>query len=457
MAFQTIERADPFGRIGKAFGEGLSEQIPKEMEHQRLSSGLQKLADLADQGNLSPAQFLAGAAGTYGATPQIIESFGRLANKQQVRKNLANEAQGNIPQALQAQQDLQQMQGAVQGAQQPPQVAQARQGFTPQEPGAPQINPNNPTRPEVVPRRSDTPAEFQQRVQRHLAIDPEASVDQARQRSVEDMEREMRAPLAQQERDKYLEETQSKISKKLKGVYEKKLQKEGTGVYSDISGDMLVDAERKVDREIAANPGTSVDDVIDRVSTDLLSFAKAKKQLEVLANRPFSSKIGEKEETYKKLQDYGKIYDKFGRNEEYLNYLMTNQDGKGLNISAENAASLAYPITYDKDLVNYINKIKPSTGKTAKEKSRMYALNLEKFLHHPKASILSLLQNIKEKDPLFDAEVFLDQIREDADELELSDRLVAEIPRHSTGAWPNWGDHWIQKPGVKKTFTLKRP
>ncbi len=82
MAFQTIERADPFGRIGKAFGEGLSDQIPKEMEHQRLSSGLQKLADLADQGKLSPAQFLAKASGTYGATPQIVQSFGDLARQQ---------------------------------------------------------------------------------------------------------------------------------------------------------------------------------------------------------------------------------------------------------------------------------------------------------------------------------------------------------------------------------------
>lgn len=81
---QYVKQGDIFGRIGTGLGKGLADQIPKEIENYRLRTGLQSLADDADKGNLSQAQFLARAAGTYGATPQHIQSFGELA-KQQAR------------------------------------------------------------------------------------------------------------------------------------------------------------------------------------------------------------------------------------------------------------------------------------------------------------------------------------------------------------------------------------
>ena len=71
MAIQTIERNDLFGRIGKNVGEGLSEQLPKEMDRNRLAAGLQKLSQEKD---LSPFQRFAGLASLPGATPQIIQS-----------------------------------------------------------------------------------------------------------------------------------------------------------------------------------------------------------------------------------------------------------------------------------------------------------------------------------------------------------------------------------------------
>ncbi len=81
---QQIKQANIFGRLGSGVGKGLAEQVPKEIENYRLRSGLQNLADLSDQGGLSPAQFLAKASGTYGVTPQHVQSFAELA-KQQAR------------------------------------------------------------------------------------------------------------------------------------------------------------------------------------------------------------------------------------------------------------------------------------------------------------------------------------------------------------------------------------
>ena len=77
---QVIESNDIFGKIGRGFGQGLGEQIPKEMQHKRLSEGLQKLGE---QTNLDPMQFFTKALSTYGLPTQALEPLGRLAAQKQ--------------------------------------------------------------------------------------------------------------------------------------------------------------------------------------------------------------------------------------------------------------------------------------------------------------------------------------------------------------------------------------
>lgn len=80
-----------FGRLGKGLSQGLSETVPKEIEHQRLRSGLQNLSQ--QMGNLSPQQFAVEAMGTYGMTPQMIQSLTDIARFQGERNSALN--QGN--------------------------------------------------------------------------------------------------------------------------------------------------------------------------------------------------------------------------------------------------------------------------------------------------------------------------------------------------------------------------
>lgn len=94
-----VKNADIFGRIGTGLGKGLAEQVPKEMENSRLRTGLKALADQADRGDLSPAQFLAQASGTYGITPQMVQSFGDLAKQQNYLKAVSNQYGGNQDQS----------------------------------------------------------------------------------------------------------------------------------------------------------------------------------------------------------------------------------------------------------------------------------------------------------------------------------------------------------------------
>lgn len=77
---QIIEQSDKFGKIGKAFGEGMGQQLPKEVDRYRLSQGLQKFEQ--ESAGLSPMQQLTRLSSIPGITPQMIQSFGELAKQQ---------------------------------------------------------------------------------------------------------------------------------------------------------------------------------------------------------------------------------------------------------------------------------------------------------------------------------------------------------------------------------------
>jgi len=90
MAGQKIKQGNIFGRIGTGFGQGLAEQLPKEVERSRLAYGLEKLANQKD---LTPFQQFAGLVSQPGSTPQIVQSGTELL-RQQARGKALTEFQG---------------------------------------------------------------------------------------------------------------------------------------------------------------------------------------------------------------------------------------------------------------------------------------------------------------------------------------------------------------------------
>lgn len=82
---QVIEQSDPFGRIGKAFGQGLAEQVPKEVDRYRLSSGLKNLEK--ESANLSPLQQFTRIASIPGVTPQMIQALPEILKQQNTRQS----------------------------------------------------------------------------------------------------------------------------------------------------------------------------------------------------------------------------------------------------------------------------------------------------------------------------------------------------------------------------------
>lgn len=84
---QIIKQPSIFGRLGTGIGKGLGEQIPKEIERNRLASGLKSLGE---QKNLDPYQRFAGLAGVAHEYPQILQSGERILNQQARGQALAN-------------------------------------------------------------------------------------------------------------------------------------------------------------------------------------------------------------------------------------------------------------------------------------------------------------------------------------------------------------------------------
>jgi len=78
---QYIKQGDLFGRVGTGFAKGLAEQLPKEMERNRISSGLKALGD---KKNLTPFESFAELAGIVPDNPQLLQTGGDILRQQAI-------------------------------------------------------------------------------------------------------------------------------------------------------------------------------------------------------------------------------------------------------------------------------------------------------------------------------------------------------------------------------------
>lgn len=84
---QYIKNANIWGRVGSGIGQGLAEQIPKEIERSRLGAGLEQLGD---KKNMTPFQQFARLSSLPGITPQMIQSGSDLLRQQSIIDNYKN-------------------------------------------------------------------------------------------------------------------------------------------------------------------------------------------------------------------------------------------------------------------------------------------------------------------------------------------------------------------------------
>lgn len=104
---QYIKNANIWGRVGSGIGQGLAEQIPKEIERGRLASGLEKLGE---QKNMTPFQQFARLSSLPGITPQMIQSGSDLLRQQSIIDNYKNAGGEHGPSANNQRQNQEQQQ-----------------------------------------------------------------------------------------------------------------------------------------------------------------------------------------------------------------------------------------------------------------------------------------------------------------------------------------------------------
>lgn len=426
------------GRIGKGFGQGLAEQVPKEIERYRLSSGLQALEK--DASNLSPIQLLSRAAAIPGATPQLIQSVTELA-KMQNQTNAFRRGDQQRPG------EPPQTQAPAPAQNQPsPNAMAAQAGIAGQRnarimtPGTLEgIENESQIADRSLARAPWTPAQRNSRIVDY--VNQGFLIDKARELAADDEERYLKEPQAYETRLGQLKAKSEEARSELRRQLETKLQKKGEDLFKDVTGEMLINAERGMERDIRTNPNLSFKEIANDWSNRMLDLAKTKSQFDKLANTTGVETFFKGDQTLKKLQSYQKSFKEAGNLEEYYNLLK-----KDFGLSPQGAASIAFPLS--NGIRKFIGDYKPKrsafTGTTPdinkiQGNSRKLALNIEKYLDTDD-SLLAIARTLSEKDPYFDQQSFFDQLNEDREILQLNGRQKRELDEGVRDILPTWGD-----------------
>jgi hypothetical protein len=457
MAY-SVKPANIFGRIGTGLGKGLAEQLPKEMERNRLASGLKAFEE--EHQNLTPIQQLSRAAAIPGATPQLLQSLTELAkvqNQGNAYRNSAgrgteqqSRASPYLPQNEQEAQWMsslginpQQQDQQIPGTKLAPQGTQSR-GL----PGRENINENtiNPAAKTAIPWSS-------QRMDQEILNDIDAGFlpEQAQQRAKDREARELGLPPVLQQRQKEDMERTVTARNELDRQLETKFQKTGEGVYQDLPGEMKINLERSMLKALRRNPNLQIEDAAHEFSEKALATAKARNQFDKTAKTTGIETLGKGDKILSKLNEYSDVFKDSGNSEEYYNILKKEPLDGGMGLSSEASATVAFPI--NSQWKNYVSKFHPQNLKQTKygevidpkrteANSRKAASDISKLIGEDD-SLLSIARALRQKDPYFDQEAFFDEIKQNIDTLNLNDRQRREIPERNTDWLPKWGDFLI--------------
>lgn len=469
MAIQVIERSDPFGRIGKSFGEGLSEQIPKEVDRMRLSKGLQELEQQG--GGLTPQQYFSRALQIPGLAdrPQVVQSLSDLARQQNLRR-IYGQGGGNL-QDIQASPEAPKLddikfagidqRGSRTRAQRDREMGRdaVPSNFPDAEAEAtalPGLDVRNETGRQFEPVKPWSTQRREDELGRELNRNPSLSLSEAQQLVSEKEARERSMPQAEREVQEWKKTTQKDLDDEFDTQLSTILQKEGKDIYSDLTGETLLNLKKQAANDLQTNPELNAKKAAEKWIKKGKQLAEAKGELKVQANRGFFDKISpyKKEETLKKLMAAEKIFAETGNRNEFFNILRTKNapaqvDEKGnvivparfgFDASAGRAATIAYPRSEPiKKLLSRNKNWDNVEIRKLPQKNMQFAKEVSENLRS-EDSLLAIARQAKEKNSFFDESLFFDYFRENQDNLPLTPHMKQELVIGVSDLTPNWGD-----------------
>lgn len=305
---QTIEQGDIFGRIGKAFGEGAGGGALKQLGANRVAKAL-KPEEGKPFNALETTQKLIKAQ----ATPQEISQYVPLIQQEQQRQEFLNRNKPNVgqPSNLPSQETI--------GGAKP---LSSFKNFQPLQ---------------------GTTEALENRASELIASQPSLYRDPAKA-----MEK---AQTEYQNQQTILNKTSDDFDK----VVQKRLQKYGKEIDQAIFGDMQQDYLREA-QAIAATGKMSPEKAVDKLSKDLLDFAKARTNLKGLMITSLASTIPKKAEQ-SKLNAIRKEYEDKDQLELFENDLINEQ-----GLSTGIASYLAFPVRGNKEINNFAQDTKKKSS-----------------------------------------------------------------------------------------------
>ncbi len=448
---QVVEQTPSiFGRIGKGFGQGLGEQIPKEVDRYRLSKGLEALGKNA--GNLSPLEQYTQLASIPGALehPELIRSFTELAKQQGIRnaykRNRADApTREDIPKTPEAIRNTnfanlsadQIQRSVVQGQTIPSNQTREQEAIS----NPPAAN-ENPLNEKFIPpspwNQARNESAINEAFDRGLATTfPEAQAYANSQREIYE-----RAPEEYRKQLDYKKGIDKEVDDLFDKHLETRLQKKGNETFADIPGDLQLKIKKKARNSVATGKMTP-EQAAEYYSAKALDLAKSKSQALKIANRDIWDRIlpYKKDEALKNLQHIAQNYSDMGADEDFYNFLTTDAIGEngrqdGLGLSPGGAAIIQYPRT---EKVKSLIKNTKISNKNPSESTRSFAQELFKAIT-PNDSFLAIARQMKQQDANFDEYAFFDYLRDNKDQYGSIPRLDREVSNGVSDFFPNWRD-----------------
>lgn len=398
---------DISGRIGKGFAKGLSEQLPQEINRNRLASGLKKLGE--NKENLTPFQQAAAISALPGGS-ELIPSLIPFLQQQQQNKAYIEKSRGvrgqqqpGLANQTQAQPQQQQMQ---QGISLPAQPAERLPPVSKEEGKGGLASPGEITRYKETllkePSNQDIASLASDYLSQGITLDKNEAIKLAGQELSQNLH-------AQNKRS-------DDFKKDLSARFALDLQKGGLGNFADVPGEIqkeLLDQGEYLVNAKGMSPEAAAQKM-SAIFTELGKTANATKESGSFMNmfNPSSKKTRE-------LRQQKKEFEKYGFGEQF-----NNMASASLGITRLQAAHVLDPIKNEK-----INQEIRNLKKGASPGVNTDAKTLDKIASSitPKDNLLAIAHQMRGK--FRNVNQFLRRVGELADEgvIALTDRQKREL------------------------------
>ncbi len=416
-----VKQGNIFGRVGKGLAQGLSEQVPKEIERARLSKGLEALSN--ESSGLTPFQRYSKLLSIPGITPQGIQSGAELLRQEGINQALINRGQGSN-------------QGNPYAALEKPSASNQNQA-----PGTPSVTTTNPIEATTKPY---IPKDYNQLIDRAGQLarenpalyqgDPQKAIDAA----IQEDQQNQNINKAYQSQRQGQQDVQTRI--------ENEFQNRAKSLNAEVPGTVFNEIRDKaID---AVNSGQFTEkQAADKYGKEIDAVSRAYKSLDTVGNWTMLSRSPS--ENKRELKS---VRENFKERNDLENLADTYISKNGL--SPSKAYYLAYPSTEVKELNNTLvklpelkNSISYKKGfpspefneEDIRKKTLEIAPKIAKSMGKD-GSPLSVSEELQSKG--YDPQTWLDYLNKNRKSLDLTERQARELAK-PRNFFPSLNDNWL--------------